>query len=146
MILWTPTLDYYWIKTYRNDTLFNAPSDINTCVDGTGGPVTSASHDTSSFRNQQSCLGLNLTGLTIPAKFEIHSITKNPISFSADLQSNKQCRSFATTPKYKTNFVSERCKNKAVGWFSMASVVSQKIVVKIIQAGGPKYLLVVSGL
>ncbi len=128
-----PNTDYYWIKTYRNDTLFNAPSDINTCVDGTGGPVTSASRDTLEFSEPAILLGFKSYRAYNTCKVEIHSITKETYFFF--VQAFNQINNaglFATTPENtKTNFVSPKdAKTKAVGWFSMASVVSQKIVVK----------------
>ncbi len=128
-----PNTDYYWIKTFRNDTLFNAPGDINTCIDGTGGPVVSADRDTLEFSEPATLLGFKQYKRFNTCKVEINSVTKETYFFL--LQALQQINNgglFATTPEnVKTNIVTPKdAKTKAVGWFSMSTVASMKIVVK----------------
>jgi hypothetical protein len=125
--------DYYWIKTYRNDTLFNDPGDLNLCIDGTGGAITSAATDTIDFSEPAILLGFKRYHKNATCKVEIHSIARDTYFFL--LQAAQQINNgglFATTPEnVKTNIVTPSdAKTKAVGWFSMATVVSEKITVK----------------
>lgn len=123
--------DYYWIKTYRNDTLFNGSSDINVCIDGTGGPVTEADLDSTFFTPPGSFLGLKKYNSGNTCKVEIHSISHDTYYFF--VQAINQINNgglFATTPEnVKTNIVTPKdAKTKAIGWFNMATVVSKEII------------------
>lgn len=124
--------DYYWIKTSRNDTLFSGPSDINICIDGTGGPVTDESLDSTYFTPPATFLGFKTYQSGNTCKAEIHSISRDTYYFF--IQAAAQINNgglFATTPEnVKTNIVTPAsAKTKAVGWFNMATVVSKQITI-----------------
>lgn len=125
--------DYYWIKTFKNDTLFNAPSDINISIDGTNGPVSDIPLDSTDFTPPIVFLGFKTYRLNETCKVEIHSISRETYYFF--VQASTQINNgglFATTPEnVKTNIVTPNgAKTKAVGWFNMATVVSKTKVVK----------------
>ena len=124
--------DYYWIKTYRNDTLFGGSGDINICIDGTGGPVTDADLDSTYFTPPATFLGFKEYHSGNTCKAEIHSISHDTYFFFVQAQAQiNNGGLFATTPEnVKTNIVTPAdAKTKAVGWFNMASVVSKKITI-----------------
>ena len=117
--------DYYWIKTFRNDTLFSEASDLNTCIDGTGGVVTGAPQDSIDFTAPSIFLGFKSYRKNDSCRVEIHSISRDNFWFFT--QASAQINNgglFATTPEnVKTNIVTpEKAKIKAVGRFSVASV------------------------
>jgi hypothetical protein len=123
--------DYYWIKTFRNDTLFSKPGDLNTAIDGTGGAVAVADAggaDTLDFTPPAIFLGFNRYQSGDKCKVEIHSITRETNNFL--LQAVAQIQNgglFATTPEnVRTNIVTPSgAKTKAIGWFNMATVVTK---------------------
>jgi len=120
--------DYYWIKTYRNDTLFSSPSDLNTAIDGTGGEVKDISVDTLDFTPPAIFLGFNRYKPGDKCKVEIHSISRETNNFL--IQAVTQIQNgglFATTPEnVRTNVITpSSTKTKAVGWFNMATVVTK---------------------
>lgn len=123
--------DYYWIKTYKNDTLFAQPSDLNTAVDGTGGEVAvtdAGGADTLDFTPPAIFLGFNRYKSGDKCKVEIHSISRETNNFL--IQAVAQIQNgglFATTPEnVRTNILTPAgAKTKAVGWFNMATVVTQ---------------------
>lgn len=128
-----PNTDYYWIKTYRNDTLFNAPGDINICIDGTGGPIPSADRNLLEFSEPAILLGFKAYRANSTCKVEIHSVTRETyFFFTQAFNQINNAGLFATTPEnVKTNFTMPKdAKTKVVGWFSMSSVVAKKITVK----------------
>lgn len=124
--------DYYWVKTFRNDTLFNNPADLITSIDGTDGSVSPAGVDSMYFTPTTTFLGSKRYQSSDRCKVEIHSITKASRDFL--LQAAAQISNgglFATTPEnVRTNFVaSSTAATKAVGWFNMATVATKSIVV-----------------
>jgi hypothetical protein len=124
--------DYYWIKTYRNDTLFSASNDINVCIDGTGGPVTSAELDSVFFTPPAIFLGSKRYQSGNTCKAEVHSISHDTYFFLIQAQAQiSNGGLFATTPEnVKSNIVTPKgATTKAIGWFNMASVASKKIVI-----------------
>ena len=125
--------DYYWIKTFRNDTLFSGSGDINISIDGTNGPVSDVPVDSTDFTPPITFLGFKNYKFGNTCKVEIHSLTHDAYFFF--IQASAQINNgglFATTPEnVKTNIVTpEGVKTKAVGWFNMASVVTKTKVVK----------------
>jgi hypothetical protein len=125
--------DYYWVKTYRNDTLFKDPSDINICIDGTGGPVMDAPQEYINFTPPAIFLGFKTFKKLNKCSVEIHSISRENYFFF--IQAYNQINNgglFATTPEnVKTNITTpEGAKTKAIGRFNMASVATKSIVVK----------------
>ncbi|WP_317898843.1 DUF4249 family protein [Aurantibacillus circumpalustris] len=120
--------DYYWVKTFRNDTLFSGTGDINVCIDGTGGAVTEGDLDSNYFTPPATFLGFKRYQRGNTCKVEIHSISHDTYFFF--LQAQAQINNgglFATTPEnVKTNIVAPAgAKTKAVGWFNMASVATK---------------------
>ena len=122
--------DYYWIKTFRNDTLLGAATDLNLSIDGTNGPVTDLPVDSTVFTPPIVFLGFNRFYPGNSCKVEIHSIAKETYLFF--VQASAQINNgglFATTPEnVKTNIITPAgAKTKAIGWFNMSSVAQQKI-------------------
>lgn len=125
--------DYYWIKTFRNDTLFAGSGEINICIDGTGGVVIDAPQDTIKFTPPSTLLSFKQYKKFSTCKVQIHSLSRENYFFfiQTQLQINNGGL-FATTPEnVKTNIITpDGASTKAVGRFNMASVVEQKIIVK----------------
>jgi hypothetical protein len=122
------TPDYYWIKTFRNDTLFDGSGDINICIDGTGGPVNDPSLDSIFFTPPATFLGFKQYQSGNTCRVEIHSISHDTYFFFVQAQAQiNNGGLFATTPEnVKTNIVTPaEAKTKAIGWFNMASVVTK---------------------
>ena len=124
--------DYYWIKTFRNDTLFSDPADLNIAIDGTGGSVSDSPPGVDSlyFTPTATFLGSKRYQSSDKCKVEIHSLTKSCRDFL--LQAAAQISNgglFATTPEnVRTNFVtSSGTAVKAVGWFNMSTVATKTI-------------------
>lgn len=127
------TADYYWIKTYRNDTLFGGPADLNTSIDGTNGEVFDANADTLDFTPPGIFLGFNSYQKNDVCKVEIHSISRECYNFLNQAVAQIQNGGlFATTPEnVRTNIVTPSgAATKAIGWFNMASVVSKTKIVQ----------------
>jgi hypothetical protein len=125
--------DYYWIKTFRNDTLFSGPSDLNVSIDGTNGAVINASSDSILFTPPGSLLGFKSYKIGDKCRVEIHSISRETYFFF--IQAINQINNgglFATTPEnVKTNFITpEGAKVKAIGRFNMSAVAFEN---KLIQ-------------
>lgn len=125
--------DYYWIKTFRNDTLFTAPEDLNICIDGTGGAVINSPTDTIDFTPPSTFMGFKTYRRNDKVKVEIHSISRETYFFF--IQAYNQINNgglFATTPEnVKTNILNpEGAKIKAIGRFSMASVATSTRMIK----------------
>ena len=125
------TTDYYWVKTFRNDTAFNKADDMNTSIDGTNGSVTSGL-DSLSFTPPVTFLGFKVYRKFDVCRVEIHSISKECYNFlnQAVAQINNGGL-FATTPEnVKTNIVTpSSSKVKAAGWFSMSKVATKTRIV-----------------
>jgi hypothetical protein len=125
--------DYYWIKTFRNDTLFNGSSDINVCIDGTGGAVVGATQDSIDFTPPSTFLGFKQYRKKDTCKVEIHSVSRdNYFFFIQALNQINNGGLFATTPEnIKTNINTPKgAKIKATGRFNMASVASKKKAIR----------------
>ncbi|MCU0359509.1 MAG: DUF4249 domain-containing protein [Bacteroidia bacterium] len=125
--------DYYWIKTFRNDTLFGGPGDLNTSIDGTNGEVFDPNADTLDFTPPGIFLGFNSYQKNDVCKVEIHSISRECYNFLNQAVAQIQNGGlFATTPEnVRTNIVTPSgTPTKAIGWFNMASVVSKSKVVQ----------------
>lgn len=124
--------DYYWVKTFRNDTLFSEASDINLNIDGTGGEITTASVDSLEFTPPSTLLGFKSYRRNNRCRVEIHSIMKDTYNFFVQAQAQiGNGGLFATTPEnVRTNISSPAGTTKAVGWFSVASVATKTVLVK----------------
>jgi hypothetical protein len=125
--------DYYWVKTFRNDTLFNGSADINICIDGTGGQVYNAPTDTILFTPSATFLGFKNYQYHDRCKVEIHSISRETYFFFLQaLQQINNAGLFATTPEnIKSNISSpSNATTRAIGWFSMSSAVTKEKLVE----------------
>jgi hypothetical protein len=124
--------DYYWVKTYRNDTLFSEASDLNLNIDGTGGEITNSPADSLEFTAPSTLLGFKSYKRNDRCRVEIHSLMKETYNFFVQAQTQiNNGGLFATTPEnVKTNLSSPKGKTKAVGWFSVASVATKSVVIK----------------
>ena len=123
-------IDYYWVKTFRNDSLLFGPSDINISIDGTNGPVTGIEVDSTAFTPPVTFIGFKQFPKGSTCKVEIHSLSRE--AYYMFIQASAQINTaglFATTPEnLKTNIITPKdATTKAVGWFNMASVASKKI-------------------
>jgi len=125
--------DYYWIRTFRNDSLADDPDEVLVCIDGTGGIVINAPSDTIYFTPPGSFLNFKQFRKNNLCKVEIHSISRdNYFFFIQALAQINNGGLFATTPEnVKTNITTpDGAKTKAIGRFNMASVATKSIIVK----------------
>jgi hypothetical protein len=117
------TIDYYWIKSYRNGVFFNKGGDINICADGAFGngadgfpfipPIAQGiTPNGERFQKNDIC------------RVEIHSINLPTYNFLTQVQTQTTNTGlFATSPEnVKTNIKSSSEKIKVVGWFCMSAV------------------------
>ena len=123
--------DYYWVKTFRNDSLLFGPSDINVSIDGTNGAVNIEGVDSTAFTPPITYIGFKMYKSGNSCGVQIHSISRETYYFF--IQAAQQINNgglFATTPEnVKTNIVTPAdAKTKAIGWFNMATVASARIV------------------
>jgi hypothetical protein len=123
--------DYYWVKTFRNDSLLFSSQDINISIDGTNGPVNIEGIDSTAFTPPITFLGFKQFRSGTSCAVEIHSISKECYYFF--VQASAQINNgglFATTPEnVKTNIQTPvDAKVKAVGWFNISTVASKSIV------------------
>jgi len=124
--------DYYWVKTFRNDTLFNGSADINISIDGTNGPVSDIAVDSIAFTPPITFLGFKPYKKGNTCRVEIHSLSREGYYFF--VQAAAQINNgglFATTPEnVKTNITTPSgAGTRAIGWFNMASVASRSVAV-----------------
>lgn len=127
------TADYYWIKTFRNDTLFGEPGDLNTSIDGTNGEVFDPTADSLDFTPPGIFLGFNSYQKNDVCKVEIHSITRECYNFLNQAVAQIQNGGlFATTPEnVRTNIVTPSgASTRAIGWFNVAKVSSKSKLVQ----------------
>jgi len=125
--------DYYWLRTFRNDSLIDGSDELNFCIDGTGGAVTNASSEYIYFTPPATFLNFKEFKVNTKCGVEVHAITReNYFFFVQALGQISNGGLFATTPEnVKTNIVSPTsAKTKAIGRFSMASVSTFSIIVK----------------
>jgi hypothetical protein len=124
--------DYYWVKTFRNDSLLFSANDINVSIDGTNGAVMDAGVDSIAFTPPVTFIGFKQYQSGTSCAVEIHSISKETYFFF--VQAAAQINNgglFATTPEnVKTNITTPAdAKTKAIGWFNMATVTRKRIIV-----------------
>jgi hypothetical protein len=122
--------DYYWLKTFRNDSLLFTPTDINVAIDGTNGPVTAVESDSTEFTPPSIFLGFRPFRPGNTCKVEIHSISRDTYFFF--IQAINQVNNsglFATTPEnVKTNILTPAGASvKAVGRFEVSGVSSVSV-------------------
>lgn len=126
------TMDYYWVKSYRNGVLFNKGGDINICVNGAYG----AGADGFPFIPP---IAESITPfdevfkLNDVCRVEIHSINIDTYNFLTQVRTQTTNSGlFATNPEnIKTNIINTtNSKVKVVGWFCMSAVGYKEEVAK----------------
>ncbi len=125
--------DYYWVRTFRNDTLFNDPADLNITIDGVGGPVTNAPEDSTEFTPPATFLGFKTYAYHDKCRVQIHSISRETYFFFLQaIQQINNAGLFATTPEnIKTNISTpSTATTRAIGWFSISSAVTKEKLVE----------------
>ncbi|HYC28326.1 MAG TPA: hypothetical protein VEB42_05905, partial [Chitinophagaceae bacterium] len=125
--------DYYWVKTFRNDSLLFGPADINVSIDGTNGPISIEGVPFTAFTPPVTFMGFKLYRRGNSCTAEIHSISRDTYYFF--IQASGQINNtglFATTPQnIKTNIITPAdASTQATGWFNMATVVSKRVVIQ----------------
>lgn len=125
--------NFYWIQTYKNDTFISDPNFINVAFDAAQGEGADGLTFIPPIRT-----GIN----TFPNIFEkddnvrveIHGISFETYQFIFQAQSQITNGGLFATPPYNvvTNIEnvngSDEAKDKAVGWFSVATVSSREAV------------------
>ena len=125
--------DYYWLRSFRNDSLIDEPNEVNICVDGTQGVVIDAATDSILFTPPSTFFNFKQFRKNAKVGIEIHSISKDNYYFF--IQASAQINNgglFATTPEnVKTNIENPAgAKTKAIGRFNMATVATYSCFVK----------------
>ncbi len=117
------TIDYYWIKSYKNGVFFNKGSNINICIDAAYGNGADGFPFIPPIAEGITPFG-ELFNKNDTCRVEIHSINRETFNFLTQVQ-NQTTNSglFATNPEnIKTNI---RCTSnnqvKVIGWFEMSS-------------------------
>jgi hypothetical protein len=127
--------DYYWVRTFRNDTLFGEAGELNLAIDGTNGsinPEEANNLDSLTFTPPSTFLGFKQYKKFDKVKVEIHSVARETYNFL--LQAAAQIQNgglFATTPEnVKTNIITPKDQTvKGVGWFEVSKVeVKERII------------------
>jgi len=129
------TGDCYRIKTFRNDTLFNKPNELNLAYDASfnKGGGTDGTSFILPIRNQ-------VTRADEPYKIgdkvrvEIHSITEDTFTFLQKVRQQQQNGGLFATPPVNvgTNIFNKNANSKTqvLGWFNVAARSQQTIEVK----------------
>ncbi len=125
--------NFYWIKVYKNELLYNQPDQMDFL------------EDANSFTKDGTDIGApNSFGQIIDNKnpyhrgdtclIEIYSINANTSDFLGQLQTqmtNAEAGLFAVTPQnVKTNIQQTSGNQPAIGWFNMAAVKSKNVVAR----------------
>ncbi len=118
------TIDYYWIKSYRNSVFFGKGSEINICANAAYGEgadgfpfITPIAEGITPFREVFQKFDI--------CRVEIHSINKETFDFFNQVfTQTTNSGLFATSPEnIKTNLKNTtNDKVKVVGWFCMSAV------------------------
>lgn len=117
------TIDYYWIKSYRNGVFFNKGGDINICADGAFGNGADGFPFIPPIAQGITPFGERFQKNDV-CRVEIHSINLPTYNFLTQVQTQTTNTGlFATSPEnVKTNIKSSSEKIKVVGWFCMSAV------------------------
>ncbi|MBN8701820.1 MAG: DUF4249 domain-containing protein [Bacteroidetes bacterium] len=126
--------DFYWVRTYRNNSFLNKPGQINVCVDGSFGSEGNNGSDGIYFI-PPIAQGINDSDdpyqLGDSLRVEIHSLTAGSYFYITQMQGQLTNGGlFAITPEnLTTNIVKKTSATslKAVGWFNMAAVHSKGV-------------------
>jgi len=118
------TIDYYWIKSYRNGVFFNKGGEINICADGAYGNGADGFPFIPPIAEGITPFGEIFNKYDL-CRVEIHSINLETFNFLTQVQTQTTNSGlFATSPEnVKTNIKNTTNeKVKVVGWFCMSSV------------------------
>lgn len=118
------TIDYYWIKSYRNGVFFNKGGDINICADGAYGNGADGFPFIPPIAGAITPFGERFKKFDV-CRVEIHSINLETYNFLTQVQTQTTNSGlFATSPEnIKTNITNTTSdKVKVVGWFCMSAV------------------------
>lgn len=118
------TLDYYWIKSYRNGVFFNKGIDINIAVNAAYGAGADGFPFIPPIAESITPFGEVFKKYDV-CRVEIHSVDLSTYDFLLQVYTQTTNSGlFATSPEnVKTNIKSvNNLKTKVVGWFSMSAV------------------------
>jgi hypothetical protein len=118
------TVDYYWIKSYRNGVFFNKGGDINICADAAFGAGADGFPFITPIAQGITPFGERFKQYDV-CRVEIHSINLETYNFLTQVQTQTTNSGlFATSPEnVKTNIKNTTSdKTKVVGWFCMSAV------------------------
>jgi hypothetical protein len=118
------TLDYYWIKSYRNGVFFNKGGEINISINAAYGAGADGFPFITPIAQGITPFGELFNKYDI-CRVEIHSINLETFNFLTQVQTQTTNSGlFATSPEnVKTNITSVTdSKTKVVGWFCMSAV------------------------
>jgi hypothetical protein len=125
------TVDYYWIKSYRNGVFFNKGGDINICADAAFGAGADGFPFITPIAQGITPFGERFNKFDV-CRVEIHSINLETYNFLTQVQTQTTNSGlFATSPEnVKTNITNTtNNKTKVVGWFCMSAVGFRERVV-----------------
>ena len=125
-----PIPDYYWIKSYRNNVLYNKGGEINIAIEGADG----LGSDGFIF-TPQIARGILPRGSRIDKfdslRVEIHSISEQAYYFLFQVRNQTTNTGlFATTPENVKTNISTTSKTKVVGWFNVSMVGCKQVMVQ----------------
>lgn len=126
------TVDYYWIKSYRNGVFFNKGGDINICANAAYGVGADGFPFITPIANGITPFGERFQKNDV-SRVEIHSINEETYNFLTQvLTQTTNSGLFATSPEnIKTNLKNTTGnKPKVVGWFCMSAVGARELVVE----------------
>jgi hypothetical protein len=118
------TLDYYWIKSYRNGVFFNKGIDINISINAAYGEGADGFPFIPPVAEGITPFGELFQKFDV-CRVEIHSINLETYNFLTQVQTQTTNSGlFATSPEnVKTNITNTTdSKTKVVGWFCMSAV------------------------
>jgi hypothetical protein len=118
------TIDYYWIKSYRNGVFFNKGGDINICANAAYGEGADGFPFITPIAESITPFGEVFQKFDV-CRVEIHSINLETYNFLTQVfTQTTNSGLFATSPEnVKTNIKNiTNAKVKVVGWFCMSAV------------------------
>ncbi|MBC7696465.1 MAG: DUF4249 domain-containing protein [Burkholderiales bacterium] len=118
------TIDYYWIKSYRNGVFFNKGGEINICVNAAYGAGADGFPFITPIAESITPFGEVFQKFDV-CRVEIHSINLETFNFLNQVfTQTTNSGLFATSPEnVKTNIKNtNNNKVKVVGWFCMSTV------------------------
>lgn len=124
------TVDYYWVKSFRNGVFFGKGGEINICENAGGGPGTDGLFFIPPVAEGITPFG-EVFQLSDVCRVEIHSITKETFDFLTQVQTQTTNSGlFATTPENVKSNITASGNVKVVGWFSMSAVKFREKIVQ----------------